>query len=278
MRTICFAMFGVYSLVFGGFAGGILLGAISDAAGAARTHVASPSSGRSAPSGGSCCSSARATCAATSPSSSRTCWSATPRASAARPAGDIPALQVHNLDFYYGTNQVLFDVNLEVAQGEIVALLGTNGAGKSTLLRAVAGPRPSPPWGHPHLRGQLHLPRARADHRPGRGPAGRGQDDVPGLTVRDNLRIGGHSLRRARRPGPGRPRRGGRPVPRAGAPPRPAGRHPVGRRAADAGAGPGHDDRAPAADDRRARPRAGPHDGGPADGASCGRQRARAPR
>ena len=33
MRTICFAMFGVYSLVFGGFAGGILLGAVSDAAG-----------------------------------------------------------------------------------------------------------------------------------------------------------------------------------------------------------------------------------------------------
>ena len=33
MRTICFAMFGVYALVFGGFAGGVLLGAVSDAAG-----------------------------------------------------------------------------------------------------------------------------------------------------------------------------------------------------------------------------------------------------
>ena len=37
---------------------------------------------------------------------------------AARDGGALPALQVHNLDFYYGTNQVLFDVNLEVAEGD----------------------------------------------------------------------------------------------------------------------------------------------------------------
>ena len=48
-------------------------------------------------------------------------------------------LQVHNLDVSYGPLQVLFDVNLEVQRGEVLALLGTNGAGKSTLLRAVSG-------------------------------------------------------------------------------------------------------------------------------------------
>ena len=64
--------------------------------------------------------------------------------------GAIPALQIHNLDFFYGTNQVLFDVNLEVHEGEMVALLGTNGAGKSTLLRAVAG------LDHPH-RGVIRI-------------------------------------------------------------------------------------------------------------------------
>ena len=43
--------------------------------------------------------------------------------------GAVPALQVHNLDFFYGTNQVLFDINLDIGEGEVVALLGTNGAG-----------------------------------------------------------------------------------------------------------------------------------------------------
>jgi ABC-type branched-subunit amino acid transport system ATPase component len=55
-------------------------------------------------------------------------------------AGDeVPALQVRNLDFSYGPVQVLFDVEIEVGKGEVVALLGTNGAGKSTLLRAISG-------------------------------------------------------------------------------------------------------------------------------------------
>ena len=50
-----------------------------------------------------------------------------------------PAVQVRNLDFSYGTVQVLFDVDLDVARGETLALLGTNGAGKSTLLRVISG-------------------------------------------------------------------------------------------------------------------------------------------
>lgn len=52
---------------------------------------------------------------------------------------NIPALQVHHIDFFYDTVQILFDVGFEVRKGEVLALLGTNGAGKSTILRVIAG-------------------------------------------------------------------------------------------------------------------------------------------
>lgn len=54
-------------------------------------------------------------------------------------AGDNAAIDVSGIDFSYGHVQVLFDVDLHVAHGEVLALLGTNGAGKSTLLRVVSG-------------------------------------------------------------------------------------------------------------------------------------------
>jgi branched-chain amino acid transport system ATP-binding protein len=56
-----------------------------------------------------------------------------------RRQGHIKQLLVRGLDVSYGDVQVLFGVDFEVDQGEIVALLGTNGAGKSTLLKAICG-------------------------------------------------------------------------------------------------------------------------------------------
>ena len=48
-------------------------------------------------------------------------------------------LRVEHVDVRYGDLQVLWDVNIEVSEGEIVALVGSNGAGKSTLIRTIAG-------------------------------------------------------------------------------------------------------------------------------------------
>ncbi len=50
-----------------------------------------------------------------------------------------PLLQVEGLCAWYGRAQILYDVSLEVRQGEVVALMGRNGAGKSTTMKAIAG-------------------------------------------------------------------------------------------------------------------------------------------
>lgn len=50
-----------------------------------------------------------------------------------------PLLKIENLDVKYGDIQVLWDVNLEIKEGEIVGLIGANGAGKTTLIKAISG-------------------------------------------------------------------------------------------------------------------------------------------
>jgi len=48
-------------------------------------------------------------------------------------------LSLENVQAWYGRTQALFDVSLEVAPGEVLALVGTNGAGKSSTIRATLG-------------------------------------------------------------------------------------------------------------------------------------------
>jgi branched-chain amino acid transport system ATP-binding protein len=50
-----------------------------------------------------------------------------------------PLLSAKNLCAWYGAAQVVFDVNIEVQRGEVVALMGRNGAGKSTTLKSLIG-------------------------------------------------------------------------------------------------------------------------------------------
>ena len=99
-------------------------------------------------------------------------------------------LAVDKLAAGYGRIEVLHGVSLDVAAGEIVALVGSNGAGKTTLLRTISGV-------HPMRSGTIRLggeaiERLAAHRRVARGiaqvPEGR-QVFAP-LSVEDNLRLG----------------------------------------------------------------------------------------
>jgi branched-chain amino acid transport system ATP-binding protein len=104
-------------------------------------------------------------------------------------------LELNDLVVAYGRIQALHGIDLTVAEGEIVALIGANGAGKSTTMRAISGLRPV-------SRGRIafdgkDLAHVRADLRVGRGitqaPEGRGI--FPGMTVMENLEMGTYAVR-----------------------------------------------------------------------------------
>jgi len=100
------------------------------------------------------------------------------------------ALEADDVEFSYGSLQVLFGLSLAVREGEILALLGTNGAGKSTVLRVLSG-LDTPDAGTVRLFGEdvTHLSaerRARAGLVAVTGAPG----VFPSLTVTENLLAG----------------------------------------------------------------------------------------
>jgi len=101
-----------------------------------------------------------------------------------------PLLEIDSINCFYADFQALFDVSLEVDEGETLAIIGANGAGKSTLLAAVAGLL-RPASGDVRLRGSS-IARLPAHRRVAAGislvPEGR--RIFPSLTTEENLLVG----------------------------------------------------------------------------------------
>ena len=96
-------------------------------------------------------------------------------------------LEVRQLQASYDGNQVLFGVTLDIAAGELVAMLGRNGMGKTSTVRAIMGLLPAQAGS---LRFKREAIRGRSPHRIARAGIGlvpEGRQIFPTLTVRENL-------------------------------------------------------------------------------------------
>ncbi len=119
-------------------------------------------------------------------------------------------LEVRDLDAFYGDAQALWGVELDVAAGEIVSIVGSNGAGKSTLVNAIAGI-------HRARRGEIVVGGVELTALPAHAVCAHGVAMVPEgrrvfahMTVYDNLCLGAYRqgrsppLPRRARPSPTR--------------------------------------------------------------------------
>jgi branched-chain amino acid transport system ATP-binding protein/urea transport system ATP-binding protein len=99
-------------------------------------------------------------------------------------------LRVRGLRGGYGRIPILFGIDLSVADGEFVGILGHNGMGKTTLLRTLMGQLPATA-GTVHLAGQ-DITRRAAEGRShaGLGLVPQGRQIFPALTVSENLQVG----------------------------------------------------------------------------------------
>jgi len=108
-------------------------------------------------------------------------------------------LSVRDLDVRYGEIRALRGVSFDVAEGEVVTLLGGNGAGKSTTLRSISG-LIGPAGGSITLDGESivgkppeRIARMGIVHVP------EGRQIIPGLSILDNLRLGSSNGRMSRK-------------------------------------------------------------------------------
>lgn len=101
-------------------------------------------------------------------------------------------LEIKSIDTYYGETKVLWNISLNVRQGELLAIIGPNGAGKTTLMRTIMGllaPK----------KGVIFYEGERIDHLPsynivkkGIALVPEGRRLFPKLTVLENLEIGNY--------------------------------------------------------------------------------------
>ncbi len=109
-----------------------------------------------------------------------------------------PLLQINKLNAYYGDFQALYDVDMSIMEGDVIAIIGANGAGKTTLMRSVSGLIENNAAAIVYRDQPIGALRADQIAALGIALVPEGRQLFPSLSVEENLIIGG----RVKRSGP----------------------------------------------------------------------------
>ena len=105
-------------------------------------------------------------------------------------------LTVEKINTFYGHSHILFDVDMSIAEGEVVSLLGRNGAGKTTALRSIMGLTPPREGSVRWLGEEVQRLKPHAIARKGVGFVPEDRRIFSRLSVEENLEIGAFKLDR----------------------------------------------------------------------------------
>ena len=100
-------------------------------------------------------------------------------------------LKTHQLCAHYGDFQALFDLDLSIKEGEVIAIIGANGAGKTTLMRSIAGLNTNSAEQVVYRSESIGALRADQVATKGIALVPEGRQLFPSLSVEENLIIGG---------------------------------------------------------------------------------------
>ena len=105
-------------------------------------------------------------------------------------------LTVEKINTFYGDSHILFDVDMSIAEGEVVSLLGRNGAGKTTTLRSIMGLTPPRAGSVCWLGEEVQRLKPHEIARKGVGFVPEDRRIFSRLSVEENLEIGAFKLER----------------------------------------------------------------------------------
>ncbi|MBW1951120.1 MAG: ABC transporter ATP-binding protein [Deltaproteobacteria bacterium] len=99
-------------------------------------------------------------------------------------------LSVEKVNTFYGISHILFDISMQVAEGEVVCLLGRNGVGKTTVLKSIMGLAPARSGSILFMGSEIRGRRPFEIARVGIGFVPEDRIIFPDLTVKENLEMG----------------------------------------------------------------------------------------